>query len=130
MCDTRICSACDLAGRDHKCAKIKRIGAEQYHADRGYALAVKKAVKECADDDTASRSDLREAVAVLEDVERRGRRVYADDEYETETITGALREARQKLVNAERTDATANVDRLRDELAAAEAALAAMQAPS
>ena len=78
-------------------------------------------------DDTASRSDLREAVAVLEDVERRGRRVYADDEYETETITGALREARQKLVNAERTDAIANVDRLRDELAAAEVALAAMR---
>ena len=50
VCDTRICSACDLAGRDHKCAKIKRIGAEQYHADRGYALAVKKAVKECAED--------------------------------------------------------------------------------
>ena len=50
MCDTRICSACDLAGRDHKCAKIKHVGAEQYHADRGYALAVKKAVKECAED--------------------------------------------------------------------------------
>ena len=42
-------------------------------------------------------------------------------------ITGALREARQKLVNAERTDAIANVDRLRDELAAAEAALAALR---
>ena len=83
--------------------------------------------KSLSNDDTASRSDLREAVAVLEDVERRGRRVYADDEYETETITGALREARQKLVNAERTDAIANVDRLRDELATAEAALAAMR---
>ena len=50
MCDTRICSACDLAGGAHKCAKIKRVGAEQYHADRGYAMAVKKAVKECAED--------------------------------------------------------------------------------
>ena len=83
--------------------------------------------KSLSNDETASRNDLREAVAVMEDVERRGRRVYGADHHEAEAITRALRKARQKLLNAERTDAIANVDRLRDELAAAEAALAAMR---
>ena len=78
-------------------------------------------------DDTSSLSDLREAVAMIEDVERRARRVYGANHPEAVSKTVTLRKARQKLVNAERTDAIANVDRLRDELAAAEAALAAMR---
>ena len=60
-------------------------------------------------------------------VERRARRVYGANHPEAVSKTVTLRKARQKLVNAERTDAIANVDRLRDELAAAEAALAAMR---
>ena len=64
---------------------------------------------------------------MMGDVERRARRVYGADHPQAVSKTVMLRKARQKLLNAERTDAIANVDRLRDELAAAEAALAAMR---
>jgi hypothetical protein len=84
-------------------------GAERYHADKKYEEAVATAVAACAaetNDDTPSNGaalldDLREAVAVLEDVEWRSQRLYGDAHPETTENQLFLRDAREQLARAE-----------------------------
>ena len=140
VCDTRICivSALNLAvtlGDMARFAEARQILGEaipkarkKMGDDHDLTLCLRyNYVCSLVNDDTSSLSDLREAVAMMEDAERRARRVYGADHPQAVSKTVMLRKARQKLVNAERTGAIANVDRLRDELAAAEAALAALR---
>ena len=84
--------------RGHKqiCKKLHRGGnAEQYHADKKYKEAVALAVEACADD--APRADLQEAVAILEDLNPRARRVFGPQHPETLAGEFALNYARRKL---------------------------------
>ena len=90
------------------CKKIHRGGnAEQYNADKKNKEAVAVAVEKCADDTmnfaealytdpTASRADVLQAVAILEDVTRGLRRLLGNRSPDTTEALRLLEGARMK----------------------------------
>ena len=113
-CSTRYCgAACQVqhwkeGGHKDLCKEIKRGGgAEKYHADAKFKEAVAVAVEKCADDTmnfaealytdpTASRADVLQAVAILEDVVRALRRVLGAHHPDTARALASLEGARMK----------------------------------